>query len=285
MSSTELDIWLSLLGDVTTSERGYAESFMRLEDSMFFLASIGDETVGGTAIFRDRTRLAMALVSVQHPDDFDEIAKQQLLKSSLPFFRSVSIHHVDVISSTSEQHLKLPFPMNFEIGAQLKSALLGLGFIEQQTVYHYSIDVSESHAENSSRPLWKESHDYNAVRDLFWKQNKTTGLDSSLITLGWEMAMTRGKLVTYDDKGSISIALGIEEVGDATILWPLIADLSSVDPNVTANAIYEMIQPFGTMNLQIPIVASGQQDLVTMLGELCAGDVSFKENTLMRKNL
>ncbi|MFW9845685.1 MAG: hypothetical protein ACFFD6_02970, partial [Candidatus Thorarchaeota archaeon] len=226
-----------------------------------------------------------ALVSVRHPEDFSEIAKQQLLKSSLPFFRSVSIHHVDAIASTAERRSNLPFPLNFEIGPQLQPALKGLGFIEEQTVYHYTIEMSESESKVSDEALWRESQDYIAIRDLFWKQSNATGLDSSLVTLGLEMAMARGKLLTYSNDGRISMALGIEPLADSVVVWPLMADLSAVDLSGAAEAVYDVIRPLGKVRLQIPIVALGQQDLISALCNLCSSGVSFRENILMRKNL
>jgi hypothetical protein len=285
MSRTELDIWLELSGDISPSDRQLAERFIQHEDSMFFLSSIGDEIVGGTAIYRDRTRLAVALISAHHKPDLKEGTQIQMVKSSLPFFRSVTIHHVDAVVGKSGTGTKLPFPAGFVLDQKFGPILESLGFGVEDTILHCVIDVSKSHAKRSSMIAWRTTDDHDAIRDLFWRQNKTSGIDSSFVTLGWQMARTKNFLETLEDDKGITAGIGIESIGNMVMIWPVIADFRLIDEDKLAEAIHERVLLTGANKIVLPILGSGQKELVEKLAQLIGGEMKFTESSLLRKQL
>ncbi|MHA2003545.1 MAG: hypothetical protein ACW960_05495 [Candidatus Thorarchaeota archaeon] len=285
MSRSELDIWLELSGDVSPLERELAERFTQLEDSMFFLSSIGDEIVGGTAIFRDKTRLAVALIAAHPKSDLREAAQLQLLKSSLPFFRSVTIHHVDAIIRTSEMESKLPFPASFALDMRFQPMLESLGFAVEDKILRYTIDVSISPEKEFRVIDWKTTKDHEAVRDLFWRQYKTSGVDSSFVTLGWQMASTKNTLQTLEDDKGITAAIGVEKIGSMTMIWPVIADFRLLDIGTLAQAIQERVLQTAANKIVFPILGTGQKELAERVASLCNGKASTDEALLLRKQL
>ncbi|MHA2354813.1 MAG: hypothetical protein ACXADC_06550 [Candidatus Thorarchaeota archaeon] len=286
MSRTELDIWLELSGETSPSNRQMAKRFIQHQDSMFFLSSIGDEIVGGTAIYRDRTRLAVALISAHYGPDLKEGSKIQIVKSSLPFFRSVTIHHVDAIVGKSETGTKLPFPAGFVLNRKFGPILESLGFADEDTVLHCVFDVGKkSRAKKSRMKEWKTTDDQDAIRDLFWRQNKTSGIDSSFVTLGWEMAGTKNLMQTIEDDKGITAAIGLESIGNIAMIWPVIADFRLIDQDELAGAIYDRVLQADARKIVLPILGSGQKELVGELAELHGGEMKFTESSLMRKQL
>jgi hypothetical protein len=285
MSRTELDIWLELSGDVSPLGREMAKRFTQLEDSIFFLSSIGEEIVGGTAIYRDRTRLAVALIAAHHRSDLNEAAQLQLLKSSLPFFRSVTIHHVDAIVGMTGMESKLPFPASFILDKRFQPMLQSLGFAVEDKILRYAIDVSGEQAKSSSMIAWKTTNDHEAVRDLFWRQNRTTGIDSSLVTLGWQMASTTNLLQTLEDDKGITAAVGFDSIGSMVMIWPVIADFRLLDIGTLAQVIHERALQTGATKIIFPILATGQRELVERIADLFNGEVSTREASLLRKQL
>jgi hypothetical protein len=285
MSRTELDIWLELTGDVSPLDNEFAKRFSNLEGSMFFLSSIEDEIVGGTAIFRDRTRLAVALVAANHKSILKESVQLQLLKSSLPFFRSVTIHHVDAIIDISEKKPNLPFPAGFALKKRMQPMLESLGFALEERVFRYDIEVNSNRSKESSMLTWKKASDHEAVRDLFWRQNRTSGVDSSLVTLGWQMASARDILQTLEDDKGITAAVGLDIINGTALLWPIIADFRLIDINTLAQAIHERILGTEALKITFPILGTGQRDLASELSDLCNGKASASEILLLRKHL
>jgi hypothetical protein len=285
MSRTELDTWLELTGDVSPLDNEFAERFSNLEGSMFFLSSMEDEIVGGTAIFRDRTRLAVALVAVNHKSILKESAQLQLLKSSLPFFRSVTIHHVDAIIDISEKKPDLPFPAGFALKKRMQPMLESLGFTLEERIFRYDIEVNRYQSKESGMVTWKKTNNHEAVRELFWRQNKTSGVDSSLVILGWEMASARDLLYTLEDEKGITAAVGLDIINDTALLWPIIADFRLIDINTLAQAILERILRTEALKITFPILGAGQRELAGELSDLCNGNASASETLLLRKQL
>ncbi|MHA1925246.1 MAG: hypothetical protein ACW974_04980 [Candidatus Thorarchaeota archaeon] len=285
MSRAELDIWLELSGNVSPPDRELAERFTQLEDSMFFLSSIGDEIVGGTAIFRDKTRLAVALIAAHHRSDLNEATQLQLLKSSLPFFRSVTIHHVDAAVSTSGAEVELPFPAGFVLNKRFKPMLQSLGFAEEESIVSYFIDISGNQTKEARILEWKSTDDHESVRDLFWRQNKTTGIDSSFVTLGWQMASAKNLLETLKDDKGITAAVGVDVIGDVAMIWPVIADFRLLDVDKLAQAICGRVQETRATTIAMPILGTGQKELAGIIADLCNGKPSAAEALLLRKQL
>ncbi|MFW9911848.1 MAG: hypothetical protein ACFFEU_05235 [Candidatus Thorarchaeota archaeon] len=285
MSRTEFDTWLELTGDVSPLDNEFAKRFSNLEGSTFFLSSIEDEIVGGTAIFRDRTRLAVALVAVNHKSILQESAQLQLLKSSLPFFRSVTIHHVDAVIDISEKKSNLPFPAGFALKKRMQPMLESLGFTLEERIFRYDIEVNRNQSKESSMITWKKTNNHEAVRDLFWRQNKTSGVDSSLVILGWEMASAEDLLYTLEDEKGITAAVGLDMINDTVLLWPIIADFRLIDINTLAQAILGRILRTEALKITFPILGAGQRELVGELSDLCNGNASASETLLLRKQL
>ena len=285
MSRTELDIWLELKGDVSPLERDLAERFIQLEDSMFFLSSIRDEIVGGTAIYRDRNRLAVALLAIHHSTELKEAAQIQLLKSSLPFFRSVTIHHVDAIVGSSGKSNTLPFPAGFVLDHRFEPLLENLGFASEEIILQCTIEITGSERPSSSDTAWNITDDQNDVRDLFWRQNKTTGVDSSLVTLGWQMAHAKKLLQTLEDDKGITAAVGVESLENTSMIWPVIADFRLIDEETLARAIQERVLRTSAQELVLPILGTGQREFAEKLADLCNGRLTVEEASLLRKQL
>ncbi|MFW9886918.1 MAG: hypothetical protein ACFFER_01975 [Candidatus Thorarchaeota archaeon] len=285
MSRAELDIWLELSGEVSPQDKELAERFAQLEDTMFFLSSIGEETVGGTAIFRDRTRLAVALVAVNHKLILKEPAQLQILKSSLPFFRSVTIHHVDAIVDVAEKRRKLPFPAGFALNSRFQPMLKNLGFALAERIFGYDIDVVGSQPKESSMATWKVTNDHEAIRDLFWRQNRTSGVDSSLVTLGWQMASAKNLLHTLENGKGMTAAVGFDMINDAALLWPIMADFELIDVDALAQAISERVLHKGAVKIVLPILGIEQRELAGKIAEHFHGKALISEALLLRKQL
>ncbi|MFW9968101.1 MAG: hypothetical protein ACFFEA_13180 [Candidatus Thorarchaeota archaeon] len=284
MSRKELDIWLELYGDKNPLDKKLADIFIQLEDSMFFLSSIGNEIVGGTAIYRDRTRLAVALIAAYHNPDLKETGQLQLIKSSLPFFRSVTIHHVDAIVGKSRMNSKLPFPINFVLDKKFRPVLESFGFVAEEAILQCAVTLSSNQEKEPSMD-WMVTKDHDAVRNLFWRQYKTTGIDTTLVTLGWQMASAMNHLETLHDEKGITAAVGIERIGNISVIWPIIADFRLIDEDTLAVAIHERVLQTRASEILIPILGIGQKELAKELADQCGGMLMVEEATLLRKQL
>ncbi len=284
MPKNEFGTWLNLAGRAMPEQIDYAKSFIALPDSIYFLASIGGELVGRTAIYRDRTRYAVALVDVYLHPDYRDGADTQLLRSSLPLFRTVVIREVDVLVNSSDSEGDLPFPIVSEIACEFKGTLEALGFQEETRALRCSVEVRR----NPSIPCvvsWDEIPDQRGAQDLYWKQTEPSGLDCSQVTLALEVAGKRGFLKTWTPGDATSLAMGIESLRGRALVWPLLADPDEMDVEAIANEIVAQTAPLKPTSIQLPLVGLGQLDIVRNLTKLVDGDLVKRELILMRKKL
>jgi hypothetical protein len=284
MQRHELDTWLNLTDRALPEQKDYAESFIALPDSIHFLASIGGEIVGTSAIYRDRTRYAVGLVDAYlHPDHRDG-AERQLLKSSLPFFRTVVIREVDVLVSSDDSEEYLPFPMTTEIASSYRSTLEALGFHEITKALRCSIEVRVDH-NIPSAPSWDKIPNRAGARNLYWKQNELSRLDCSQITLALDLASKRGSLRTWTANDATSLVMGIERFQDRALVWPILADVDVMDVSSIAREIAAQAVPLNPVSIELPLVGLGHLDIVRELAKLVDSKLETRETTLMRKKL
>lgn len=284
MPKDELGTWLKLAGRAMPEQKDYAESFISLPDSIYFLASIGGELIGGTAIYRDRTRYAVALVDAYlHPDYWSE-ADLQLLKSSLPFFRTVVIREADVLVNISDSEGDLPFPITTEIASEFRGTLEALGFHEVTKALGCSIEVRGDYSIPGVM-AWDEIPNKTGARDLYWKQNELSRLDCSQVTLALEVADSRGSLKTWTTDDATSLVMGIERLRGRAVIWPLLADLDAMEVESIAHKMAAQTAPIKPESIELPLVGLGQLDIVQELANLVGGESKTKEVILMRRKL
>ena len=108
------DTWSKIADDIgsplTNDERNDAiKAAFGLESMIFYAASVNQVDIGGAALFRDSTRLGVALLSLQLGAEYRDTTTLHLVRTCLPFFRSVSIGQIDALVNTSIPS-PLPFP-------------------------------------------------------------------------------------------------------------------------------------------------------------------------------
>jgi len=135
----QVDSWLNLLEE--TSELDYrthalAKSFLHLPESISFASSLEGKIIGGTSIYRDRSRLAMVLASIAIRQEFRESAAYQIIKSSLPFFKTVAIRDVDALVALEAGRGALGFPLSLELDSWTAEIIKRMGFTETDMLHH-----------------------------------------------------------------------------------------------------------------------------------------------------
>ncbi|MFW9800651.1 MAG: hypothetical protein ACFFD9_09455 [Candidatus Thorarchaeota archaeon] len=285
MAKSELDTWLSIQGAAKHDSIEYAKSLMDLPDGTFFLASIANQVVGGTAIYKDRTRLAVALMAARMLPEFRENAQLQLLRSSIPFFRTVVIHEVDVLVSLEREESPLPFPFNSEVSSSLTPALGSLEFQDVTTALSCTIEIPTETPAMSDRISWDARSNMEGARDLYWRQIESSRLDCSQVTLALEFGAYRGFLRTLTMGELTILALGFELMEDRVVVWPLLADLEHVNPQEIAHEVLSQASDFEVQRVEIPLLGLGQKDIAETVAVLGEGRLRTREIVLMRKQL
>ncbi|MFX0108538.1 MAG: hypothetical protein ACFE7R_09660 [Candidatus Hodarchaeota archaeon] len=285
MMRNELDTWLSISNECTSSKRELAAAFMNLEDSIFFLASISGETIGGTSLFRDSRLLGLALTSVRLIEDYQESVTLQLLKSSLPFFKSVAIRNVDAIVSKNSSECEVPFPLSTEIGAWVVPTLRKLEFREEEEIFHYNIRLGKGKNDSESVLMKDKTVNTYGVRKLLWAARKTNSLYFSQAWLALSLAISRGSLRTYSSGEDAFLAFSLEPF-EADIVVPLIvADFERIDLNDIARQLMSEVHKFTARSLHFPLTGVNQVELFELLAEYCNAELNSRELLLLRKEL
>jgi hypothetical protein len=277
----ELDVWLNLEQTPTDLETHYAKAFLDLPDSMFFLATIDEKPIGGTAIYRDRTRLAMTLIATRIEEDHRESTPMQLFKASLPFFKTLAIRDVDALVGESEGRDEIPFPVSCKLQKWTQPALEKMGFEEVTKATEIELrGVTRSKIQNPAQI--DDTPNYEGARDLLWNQRKEIGLSCSQQWLALDMASTRGSLKTFTSSDDICMAMGVETMNDWNVITFFVTNPEIVSSTEAAKAI---VQYFGKDRLTFSLVGNEQNEIVEIVANLSDSTMSMNRLTLLRKLL
>ncbi|MFW9809940.1 MAG: hypothetical protein ACFFE6_11250 [Candidatus Thorarchaeota archaeon] len=284
LSKNELDIWFELIEETSETKlrnRNLAQQFLSLPECIIFASSVENQIIGGSSIYRDRTRLSMVLVSVAVKESFRDSATYQIIKSSLPFFKTVAIRDVDVLIGKDEDKDKIGFPLSLEVEQWTRDAIKRVGFEEAAKIGQYSFECTEEH--NTSLK-WDERPNMEGAKELIWDQGKQLGLTNSLVWVARDFAINHRNLVTSTvDDTTVAVA-GLWKVEDALVVSPFVTNPNLLDWNEIAEGIISEGSRVNAKRIQFPIMGEGQSGLIEEL-ERRTDLESSRELSLLRKPL
>ncbi len=286
---TEVDRWFDMCSnagvEVTQATRKAVESFALTDDVLFYVTTINDTMVGGTALFRDRRRLGMAIASVILSPDYRDRLLHNLVKSSLPFFRTAAIRDVDALVAREGASLPdqvPPFPYSFALPTWVRPTLERLEFSPVETIVCGI--VQSPFATPDESVTWDSVVDREAAHKLVWDQRHLTGFDSSVLWLSLAVAFKNGAVKTArmddDDDDEPCLVIGYSIWGKTLLVTPLVWDSDRIDDSVVAAAVVELSQEFGTTEIRIYL-----RERSRSLLELMSSRSATQEFNLYRKLL
>jgi hypothetical protein len=283
----EIELWLKLVRNSTDTgyiEQNLAYSFLQLPETIAYISSINDEIIGGTSIYRDRIRLGMVLCSVAIQEKYREISTYQMIKTSLPFMRTVAIRDVDAVIRRPADEKGIGFPASFELDAWMSNVLKKIGFVSVGNIWSYTLESIDVLNLKSDGIHWDIEPDLEGTKQLIWEQSKTAGIDTSLIWTALDFAVNRGTLRTFSVNGSTRIAVSIDKLSNIMIGGFLV-----IDPEYTTDSIVNhLANELGRrqqLRIHLPLVGEGQKDFIEFLGEKMGASLNKRSLTLLRKSL
>ncbi|MCK5265517.1 MAG: hypothetical protein KAR03_07910 [Candidatus Thorarchaeota archaeon] len=288
LSKSELNTWISLVESQTDSgcmNRALAADFLELEDTLSFVSSVDDEMIGGTAIYKDRTRLGMILASVAVKKEFREISAYSIIKSSLPFFRVVAIRDIDALIPDDTSKERLAFPGSFELDLWTKSVLERIGFEEKSKLFSYSIPLQGENQQRHVENKWDSHTNIENAKKLIWDSSKTAGMTNSLVWTAFDFAVNQGNLRSVTLKDSMKLVTSIYYSGKTAIIGLIISDDDFTEDGMASSLVAEMIRETDAEKLILPLIGDGQDKLIEALADELGGSLKRRSMTLMRKQL
>ena len=285
LNKDEVDTWLDLLDETSESgfkDRELAKAFLMLQESITFVSSLESRIIGGTSIYRDRTRLAMVLASVAVNMEFRDSATYQIIKSSMPFFKTVAIRDVDALVSHGKNKNHLGFPLSLELDSWISDIIKRIGFSEVGTLYHYTLTIEREIKEKTIN--WTGGFNSEEVRELIWDQSKPMGLTNSLVWLARDFALNRNCLAAASVDEQIAAVAGFWNVEDALCVSPLVSDPEKIGWDIVAESLIGEAMARGLKQIELPLIGEGQTRLIKTLERMCSVS-SCRKLSLLRKPL
>jgi hypothetical protein len=218
--------------------------------------------------------------------DLRERLLYTLLKSALPFFRTVMIREVDVLLRSSGLGSQLPFPFASALDVWTLSGLDKLDFEESESVFHYSFELNTLDELPRYVLTWDRDFDTAKIVDLFWRVKDASNLDFSQVLLALGRAGSGESLITASSKtGDLLMATSLETLGKSCVVGPVMIDKDRVEPSTFANDILRRASLQDCSTLEIPIVGEGQREYIEAISALSMKEPVVKKLRLFRKTL
>lgn len=271
--------------DIGCLDREMASSFLNLQEALSFVSSVNDEIIGGTAIYRDRTRLGMILASVAVKKEFREISAYSIIKSSLPFFRTVAIRDIEALIPDDSSKERLAFPGSLELDLWTKSVLERIGFIEKSKLFSYSIAIQGENPKSHEESMWDSQPDIEKAKKLIWDSSKTAGMTNSHIWTTFDFAVNQGTLRTVTLEDSMKLATSIYYHGKTAIIGLIISDDDFTDDGMASRLIAKVVRESDADHLILPLIGNGQSNLIEEVADELGGSLKRRSMILMRRKL
>ncbi len=286
LGNDETEIWIGLLKERTSAllSEDLIASFSSLENGLFYVSSFNDDTFGGSAVFIDRYRLGMALIDIIIKSQYIDETGYVVIKSSIPYFRSLSIKNVDVLVNSSGATFDLPFPLAFGVDPCMIDTLEKIGFEAVHELYHVTIDnISEiPTADHDLTP--DDSLDIEGSLKFYWSHYKQAGVDCSHFWCAFDLSLRRKNLNTLARNNRIIAILGCEVFDNQLIVAPFLIDTEAIYPHQMISLL-SSIAGGEFSRVDFPIAGTGQLDYIQEIARVMSGEISTRELQLMRKKL
>jgi len=287
LSKSEFNIWVKLLAKET--DAGYmdetiASNFLRHQDTISFVSSVEDEIIGGTVVHRDRIRLGMVLASVSVKENHRESGAYNVIKSSLPFFKTVAIRDIEVLLPNENPVERIGFPGSLELDYWTKDVLSRIGFEEKSRLYYNTIEIEEIQAKSESIPR-DSTTDIEKAKNLIWDVGKSVGLTNSHIWTSFDFAIDQNTLWSVSTKDDLQLVFSFYTLGQTGIVGFMISGNEYFERGLASKPISEVTKQSKVNRLILPLTGEGQRELVQSIADELRGSLKSRTITLMQKNL
>lgn len=283
----EMDRWLDFVDQNTDHgcmDRSLAMSYLLLPDTIAFFSSLEDEMIGGTAVYRDRTRLGMVLSPVAVLKKHRDSSAFHIIKTSLPFLRTAAIRDVDAIVANRPQEKGIGFPGSLLLDSWTKVFLENIGFEPIGTIESYVLEQCDTEKHEPVETMWDDEPNLEGTKQLIWAQNESTEQTSSLIWNALDLSYNRKTLRTLSVNGTTKIAASIDRFQNATLIGLLVVDPQYSVESVVNHVVSEL-HGIQTSNICLPLINEGLSGLVELLASRLDASLKNQSLTLLRKQL
>ena len=239
LAEAELEEWLELSNDDVEFSKETIDRIHKLaglDETIIYVASINDQFIGGTWLWRDTSRLSMVLANAWIKSEYSAVASNQLLKSSLPWFKSYAIREVDALVYTTQPDYHYSFHLNPILNHWTYDPLSAIGFEEIKSYYQVAVRRAKGRdtsfqfvIQNQSNTEWFGS--------LLRKYSNDLGLELSHASLILEYGARNGALFSYTMNGDTILTTTLARVNEYTIVGPLVYDPHILSPQQAIDTI------------------------------------------------
>ncbi len=280
----ELDMLLDLFESIEI-DRMQSAKFLRLENSIAFISSVQDEIIGGIIVYRDRLRLGMALAATAIKKEYRQLSSYTIIKSSLPFFRTVAIRDVDAIVSDIPDIDALRFPYSFHLPKWTKQFLEKNGFSEECKIYSCKLEFEPENLRKDTEFNIDPVANLEGAKSLIWDTGKTTGLTNSIIWMSLDFASQLQILRTVSENDSTQLAYSLITNGNKTNVGFIVSSDEFLLTKRTSAILASDIVKTQMRDVRFPLVGAGQVELLKTIAEEVGGSLKSSSITLMRRRL
>ena len=288
LGKNELDILLDLLDNykiAKTTNRSQAKIFFQMEDAIAFISTIENEPIGGTVVYRDRTRLGMVLAAIAIKDEYRDLVTYPVIKSSLPFFRTVAIRDVDVIVSANSHSLNLSFPHSFYLPSWTQPILERAGFERECDLFTYLLEFSNHDIQTPRENLLDADVNMEGARSLIWDEGKDAGLTNSIVWMSLDYAMHAKSLHTVTNENKTDLVFSSYNYDDVATIGFIVTTQEFTRNNAAAEVLSSTILNTKAAKIRFPLIGKGQEELLKSIANQVGGFLKKQSITLMRRRL
>ncbi|MFO7835820.1 MAG: hypothetical protein R6V83_04125 [Candidatus Thorarchaeota archaeon] len=286
LGQAEVADWLSLPHDnpKVAGDDARLTWFLRLPKSISYVSSIADQRVGGTIVYHNNLLHDLALVSVRLDREFRGHLLFQLIKSSLPWFRSQSIESVTALVNPEASEHILPFPLRSGIPSWVNNSLKQLGFKTASGINHYVFPGLE--IQNDSKSSEYEvttSRSHGRTFDPGSKQDRHLIHTHFVPMISLSPDVTTVHALSQDSE---VVAVGqIMRIEERIILGPIEWKVDEINIDVLAQDFLAYLSRRELRNLELAMIPPEQKEFVEAIKRSLGVQPEVNEYTVFRKIL
>ena len=284
-TGNNIDLWNLLNEDEKPKNENLLKAFShfcQMDGAMLFASYLGEELIGLAAVYLAREDKSAVLVGLKVHQDHRESSTRQVIRSSLPLFRTANIQKVVAVVRKEKKPAANYFPLTNFLYSWSREALDDLGFIRIGEISHCTIrNISNSVAISSKH---NSEYEHSRGMELISRIRNNGEIVPPNDLLGLDIAKRDQRVIVATSHDVIKMLFTYVDFGKE-IVFPVFLTERDMATNMLSDSLKLSSTRSDIDTLTFPSIRNSQIPILKELASKLEGELVVNSLVLMKKNL
>jgi hypothetical protein len=285
LTGNKVDLWNLLCENEEERNEQLLNSFSHFcgtEGAMLFASYLGDELIGLAAVYLVREDKSAVLAGLRVQPDYRDSSTRQVIRSSLPLFRTANIQDVVAVVVKEKEAAADYFPLTSHLHNWSRDALDDLGFIQIGEINQCTINNISNSVAISSK--YSSKYEHSKALEMISRIRNNGEIVPPNDLLGLDIGRRFQQVIVGTSHEVIQMLFTYVVLGNE-IIFPVFLTEPDIGTNMVSDSFNASSARSDIDTLSFPSIRNSQIPVLKELASRLDGDLMVNSLVVMKKSL